>query len=119
MPARNDTLKNRLSRRREIRITVTGRVSGWTIAIPVWFVLEDGKLYLLPARGSDTQWYRNVRKYPSIRIAAGGAEDEREIVPVTEPAEVTSVIEKFRGKYGDDGLKLYAKLDVAVIAELR
>ncbi len=54
--ARNDALKDRLSRYREIKITVTGRRSRRAISIPVWFVLQDEKLYLLPVQGSDTQW---------------------------------------------------------------
>ena|SRR5204863_1757795 len=33
-------------------------------------------LYLVPVQGSDTQWYKNVLKNPSIRIKAGGAEAE-------------------------------------------
>lgn len=44
--------------------------------IPVWFVLEGEKLYLLPVSGSDTQQYKNVRKNPSIRIDAEGGEAE-------------------------------------------
>ncbi len=76
MPAQNDALKDRLSRSREINIAVTGRKSGRTISIPVWFVLEDEKVYLLPVKGSDTQWYKNVLKNPSIRIDAGGAQSE-------------------------------------------
>jgi deazaflavin-dependent oxidoreductase (nitroreductase family) len=119
MPTRTITLKNRLSRRREITIEVIGRNSGRAIAIPVWFVLDGETLYLLPARGSDTQWYKNVRKNPSIRIAAGGAEAEVDLVPITDTAKVSSVIEKFRAKYGNDGVGLYAKLDVAVVGETR
>jgi hypothetical protein len=119
MPARNDALKDRLSRYREIKIAVTGRNSGRVISIPVWFVLDDDKLYLLPVRGSDTQWYKNARKNPSIRIDARGAEAELNVVPVTDPGQVASVIEKFRAKYGDEGVKLYSKLDVAVLAQAR
>src|SRR5258706_16011980 len=100
MPTRNDTLKGRLSRYREINITVTGRKSGRTISIPVWFVFEDDKLYLLPVQGSDTQWYKNVLKNPSIRIDARGAETDVKGVPVTGAKEVSSVVEKFRAKYG-------------------
>lgn len=48
MPARNDALRDRLLRSREINISVTARKSGRTISIPVWFVLEDDQLYLLP-----------------------------------------------------------------------
>src|ERR1700675_657188 len=102
MPARNDALKERLSRYREINITVTGRKSGRSISIPVWFVSEDDRLYLLPVQGSDTQWYKNVLKNPSIRIDARGAEAEVKVVPVTDAKGVSSVVEKFRAKYGAD-----------------
>ena len=54
MPNSKDTLKDRLSRYRQIKISVVGRKSGKTISIPVWFVLEGEKLYLLPVHGSDT-----------------------------------------------------------------
>jgi len=120
MPARSDALKNRLSRSREIDITVTGRKSGRAISIPVWFVLEGDKLYLLPVQGSDTQWYKNVLNNPMIRIDARGAEAEVKAVPVTDPAQVSSVVEKFRAKYGaKDVKKYYSTLDVAVLAQMR
>ena len=116
--ARKDDLRDRLSRSREINISVTGRKSGRTISIPIWFVADDEKLYLLPARGSDTQWYKNVLEKPSIRIKAGGAEVELRVVPVSDTAQVSSVVEKFRGKYGESGIKLYSKLDVAVLSQM-
>src|SRR5258706_15289022 len=119
MPTRNDTLKGRLSRYREITITVTGRTSGRIISIPVWFVFEDDKLYLLPVQGSDTQWYKNVLKNPTIRIDARGAQAEVKVVPVTDAKEVKSVVEKFRAKYGADVKKYYSKFDVAVVADAR
>jgi deazaflavin-dependent oxidoreductase (nitroreductase family) len=118
-PRRNDTLKDRLSRSREIKITVTGRKSGRTISIPVWFVLEDDKLQLLPVQGSDTQWYKNVVKNPSIRIEAGGAQAEVKAVPFKDTKQVKSVVETFRAKYGSaDVKKYYSKFDVAVVAQM-
>ena len=118
-PPSIDALKNRLSRLNEITITVTGRKSGRPISVPVWFVLEDGKLYLLPVSGSDTQWYKNALKNPTIRIDAGGAEVELKVVPVTDPKQVSSIVEKFRAKYGaSDVKKYYSKFDVAVLADL-
>ena len=118
-PKRNDALKDRLSRSREIKITVTGRKSGRSISIPVWFVLEDDKLYLLPVQGSDTQWYKNVLKNPSIRIESGGAQAEVQAVPFKEAKQVKSVVEKFRAKYGtSDVKKYYSKFDVAVVAQM-
>jgi len=119
VPARSNALKDRLSRYREINITVTGRKSGRTISIPVWFVLEDDRLYLLPVQGSDTQWYKNVLKNPMIRIETGGAEAEFQAVPITDATRVSSVVERFREKYGaNDVKKYYSKFDVAVLAQM-
>ena len=120
MPSPKDALKDRLSKSSEITITVTGRKSGRPVSIPVWFVSEDDKLYLVPVKGSDTQWYKNVLKNPSIRVKAGGAEAELKATPVTDPKQVASVVEKFRTKYGaGDVKKYYSKLDVAVVAQMR
>jgi len=117
--ASKDTLGDRLSRASEINITVTGRKSGRSISVPVWFVWEDGKLYLLPVKGSDTQWYKNVLKNPSMRIEAGGGEAEVQAVPVNDATQVKSVVEKFRAKYGSgDVKKYYSKFDVAVIVQM-
>jgi deazaflavin-dependent oxidoreductase (nitroreductase family) len=120
MATRNDALKDHLSRYREINISVTGRKSGRAISIPVWFVLEEGKLYLLPVQGSDTQWYKNVLNNPMIRIEARGAEAEVKVVVVTDGTQVASVVEQFRAKYGaTDVKKYYSKFDVAILAEMR
>jgi deazaflavin-dependent oxidoreductase (nitroreductase family) len=117
--AGNQALEDRLSRYREITITVTGRKSGRAISNPVWFVLDGKKLNLLPVYGSDTQWYKNVLKKPTMRIDARGAEAEVKVVPVTEPGQVAAVVEKFRGKYGaGDVKKYYSKFDVAVVGEV-
>jgi deazaflavin-dependent oxidoreductase (nitroreductase family) len=117
---RNDALKDRLARYREINITVTGRKSGRTISIPVWFVSEDDKLYILPVQGSDTQWYKNVLNKPMIQIDARGAEAEVKVVLITDATQVSSVVEKFRAKYGaSDVKKYYSKFDVAVLAQMR
>ena len=120
MPARSDALTDRLYRYREITITVIGRKSQRAISIPVWFILDDDHLYLLPVQGSDTQWYKNVLKNPSIRINARGAEAEFNAVPITDATQVSSIVEKFRAKYGaDDVAKYYSKLYVAVRAQAR
>jgi len=116
----SDSIKERLFRSREIHITVTGRKSGHTISIPIWFVLEDDELYLLPVQGSDTQWYKNVLKNPLIRIKAGGTEAEFRAVPITDAKQVSSVVEKVRAKYGaSDVKKYYSKFDVAIVAQAK
>lgn len=120
MPAQKEALKDRLSRYREIDITVTGRKSGRPTSRPVWFVLESDTLYLLPVQGSDTQWYKNVLKDPRIRIEAHGTEYESQAAPITDEKQVASVVEKFRNKYGaKDVKKYYSKFDVAVMVQMR
>lgn len=119
-PPSHDGIKKRLSRLNEITITVTGRKSGRAISVPVWFVLEDAKLYLLPVSGSDTQWYKNVLENSSLRIDAGGDSAALQPIPITDAKQVASVVEKFRAKHGAaDVKKYYSKFDVAVVADLQ
>jgi deazaflavin-dependent oxidoreductase (nitroreductase family) len=120
MPVRNDALKDRLSREREISITVVGRKSGRAISIPVWFVWEDDTLFLLPVQGSDTQWYKNVLHNPLIRIKARGVEEaEFQAVPVADARRAREVAEKFRKKYGAaDVKKYYSKFDAAAVVTM-
>ena len=94
MPRSTNDLKGRLTRYRQIKISVIGRKSGQTISIPVWFVLEGEKLYLLPVQGSDTKWHKNVLQDPAIRIDARGVEAEFRATPITDAKAVKSVIEK-------------------------
>jgi deazaflavin-dependent oxidoreductase (nitroreductase family) len=77
-------LEGALQTASEIELTVTGRRSGRDISNPVWFVQEGEKLYLLPVGGSDSDWYQNVLKTPTIRIAAGGAEASAHATPITD-----------------------------------
>jgi len=118
VPTSKDSLKERLTRYRQIKISVIGGEIG-QYNLPVWFVLEGEKLYLLPVQGSDTQWYQNVLKNPSLRIDARGVEAEFRASPVTAAEGVKSVVEKLREKYGaKDVKKYYSKFDVAVVVAL-
>ena len=109
MAEAKESLKDRISHLSEITISVTGRKSGQTISNPVWFVLEGETLYLLPVKGTDTQWYKNVLKNPLMHIRAGGAESEVKISPVADAKKVAAVVEKFRHKDGA-GKARYSRL---------
>ena len=97
-----------------IEITVTGRTSGRSLSYPVWFVVDGDKLYLLPVKGSDTEWYKNLRKTPTIRLAARGKTFTASARFLTDKAQLDKVLEKFRDKYGRNVKSYYPKLDVAV-----
>ena len=99
----------------EIEITVTGRKSGRPISNPVWFVQDGKEIYLLPVKGSDSDWYKNILKTPTMRLNDGGKEWSTEVKPITDKARVLDIVEKFRDKYGADQVKkYYSKFDVAV-----
>jgi deazaflavin-dependent oxidoreductase (nitroreductase family) len=104
----------------EIEITVTGRTSGRSLSYPVWFVLEGEKLSLLPVKGSDTDWYKNVRKTPTIRLAARGKTFTTSARLLTDEAKVGEVVKKFRDKYSAGTVNtLYSRLDAAVEVPLK
>jgi deazaflavin-dependent oxidoreductase (nitroreductase family) len=98
----------------EIEITVTGRTSGRSLSYPVWFAMDGDKLYLIPVKGSDTDWYKNLRKIPTIRLEARGKTLTASVRLLTDEALIGKVLEKFRDKYGRNVKSYYPKLDVAV-----
>ena len=97
-----------------IEITVTGRTSGRSLTYPVWFALDGETLYLIPVRGSDTDWYKNLRKTPTIRLEARGKTLTTSARLLTDEAQLGKVLEKFRDKYGRNVKSYYPKYDVAV-----
>jgi deazaflavin-dependent oxidoreductase (nitroreductase family) len=107
--------KKALEASSEIELTVTGRRSGREISLPVWFVREGERLYLVPVRGSDSDWYKNLLKTPALRLAAGGVQLTGTATPITDPAKVEQIVDKFRAKYGAPTVEAYyPKHDVAV-----
>jgi deazaflavin-dependent oxidoreductase (nitroreductase family) len=110
-----EEFKNALQNTREVELTVTGRKSGRESSRPVWFVEEGGKLFLLPVTGSDSNWYKNVQKTPTIRLAADGADLQTDAKPIDDPAAVRAVVDRFRDRYGADQVAAYyPKTDAAV-----
>jgi deazaflavin-dependent oxidoreductase (nitroreductase family) len=110
-----DEFAGALKRRRQISITVTGRRSGRAITIPVWFVSDDGVLWLLPVYGSDTQWFQNLEKDRAITVLAGEVRRELRARLLNDQRAVIDVIRKFREKYTAEDIKRwYTRLDVAV-----
>jgi hypothetical protein len=111
--------KKALTSTRELDITVTGRNSNRPISLPVWFVHEGDVLYLLPVKGSDSSWYKNLRRTPGLTLSAKGTQVRVNAKLLTDPNKVREVVEKFRAKYGAaDVQRYYAKFDVAIEVSL-
>jgi deazaflavin-dependent oxidoreductase (nitroreductase family) len=99
----------------ELQITVTGRKTGRKISLPVWFIQENGTLWLLPVYGSDTNWYRNVAKEPTMQISIGGKKLTVKAKPVTDSLRINEVADKFKAKHGAGEVKkYYSKFDACV-----
>jgi hypothetical protein len=82
--------------------------------MPVWFALDGDTLYLIPVRGSDTEWCKNLHKTPTIHLEARGKTLTASARFLTDEAQLDKVLEKFRAKYGRNVQSYYPKLDVAV-----
>ena len=107
--------KDALDASTEVELTVTGRTSGREISIPVWFVREGDTIYLVPVNGTDSDWFKNVRRRPTIRLSEGSAHLSAHAIPITDPAKVEEILDKFRARYGpDDVAAYYPKHDVGV-----
>ena len=111
----SDAFLQSLRRRKEISITVRGRRSGRKITVPVWFVLEDRTLWLLPVTGSRSQWFRNVAADPTIVLHAGQARKTVAAEPTTGRILARRVAGLFREKYGrSDVARYYSLFDATV-----
>jgi HSP20 family molecular chaperone IbpA len=111
--------KNALKGTEEIQLTVFGRKSGRRISQTVWFVQHDDTLYLLPVKGSDSEWFKNVLETPEIMLTARRVSWSGRAIPITDSQQVQEVVNKFRDKYGADQVeKYYSKFDVAVAVPL-
>jgi deazaflavin-dependent oxidoreductase (nitroreductase family) len=107
--------QKKLALAREMEITVTGRKSGRSISTPVWFVHEGQKLYLIPIKGTDSNWYKNVLAEPTMQISTGEEKLTVRANPIFDSRKVAEVVQKLRVKYGAGEVKkYYSKLDTAL-----
>lgn len=98
-----------------LKITFVGRRSGKKFSTPVWFVKEGATVFLLPVRGTSTNWYRNILKNPTMQLEAAGKTTTAAARPIKDRKGVEATVERFRAKYGAGDVKrYYPKQDAAV-----
>ena len=49
-------------------LTTTGRVTGRTHEIEIWFVLHDNTMHLLAGGKYESDWVKNLLKNPSVTV---------------------------------------------------
>jgi len=114
-PAGREDALNKLKQAREVIITVTGRVTGKKLSTPVWFVLEGDRVILLPVRGSESSWLKNLVKDHRIELAIGDTVIPSEARVVSDLLQVNNVFDRFRSKYRSMWSEsYYTKRDVYV-----
>ncbi len=108
-----------LKRGDEIQLIVKGRVTGKETSRPVWFVLRNRELFLLPVGGSTTQWYKNSVKNPEVKITIAGQTYAGKAGPIRDKQAISEVVQLFREKYGaGDIKKYYPRTDAATKVKL-
>lgn len=84
-------------------IITTGRVSGRTHEIEIWFGVLDGAMYLISGNGPTADWYRNMLAQPEVVVQLPGCEHVGRARPVTDPDERRRCGDVMGAKYVWDG----------------
>jgi deazaflavin-dependent oxidoreductase (nitroreductase family) len=109
------SLLDRLKHSNEVNITVTGRKTKKKFSTPVWFVLDGEKIILVPMKGSDNEWYKDLAKDPQIELGVDDATTPFKATLVRDSAKVEKVLDGFRAKYKSMWSEsYYTKRDVYV-----
>jgi deazaflavin-dependent oxidoreductase (nitroreductase family) len=87
-------------------LTTTGRHTGTPHRIEIWFVLNDGSVYLLSGGGDRSDWVRNLMVSPEVVLEVGDVKRTTKARVVTDPEEDTLarrlLAEKYRPRYRGD-----------------
>jgi hypothetical protein len=114
-PTNRDDLLNKLKRSSEVNITVIGRISERKKSTPVWFVVDGRKVVLVPMKGSDSRWFKDLEKVPQIELNEGKVTIPFKATLVRDSEQVERVLDKFRAKYKSMWSEsYYTKRDVCV-----
>lgn len=68
-------------------IVTTGRVSGNSHEIEIWFGVLDDAMYLISGNGPGADWYRNMLAHPEVAVKLAGEQRVGRARDVTDPDE--------------------------------
>ena len=82
----------------------------------MWFVLEgEEKVILVPMKGSDNNWYKDLTKDPQVELGVGETAIQCKATLVRDPSRVERILDRFRAKYKSVWSEsYYTKRDVYV-----
>jgi deazaflavin-dependent oxidoreductase (nitroreductase family) len=82
-----------------VEITTLGRKSGKPHSKPIWFVYDQGHLYLQSGKEGKTDWYQNLQKHPQATLKIDTVTVTGTAKFIADPAEKERIHELFRTKY--------------------
>lgn len=98
---------NELKRSGEVNITVTGRKTKKKLSTPVWFVLEGEKVMLVPMKGSDSNWFKNLVNNQQIELGINDDAITCNARIVRNSDQTKQVIDRLRTKYKSEWAESY------------
>ncbi len=98
-PANIAALLAQLSKTDFCYVTTTGRVTGKPHEIEIWFGVDGATLYLLSGGGENSDWVKNMRAQPAVKVRIGKHDLAGTARAVTAEAEDTLARELLAGKY--------------------
>ena len=89
-------------------LTTTGRISGHSREIEIWFTERGGRFYLIAELRERANWVRNIQAQPQVRFRVGNRQFDgtARIVDDDRDPELTRAVKELsHAKYGwSDGL---------------
>lgn len=82
-----------------VEITTTGRKSGKAHTKPIWFVYDQGHLYLQSGKGGKSDWYQNLKKNPQMTLKIGSMSFAGKAKFIDDQKETELIHSLFSTKY--------------------
>ena len=102
-------------------VTTTGRVTGKPHEIEIWFGLDGATVYILAGGREKSDWVKNAKKTPSVRVRIGDQRYDGQARIVTANDEDAlarrRLLEKYTARYSGD-LSDWGKSALPVAIEL-
>ena len=82
-----------------VEITTTGRKSGKAHTKPIWFVYDQGHLYLQSGKEGKSDWYQNLKKNPQMTLKIGTVTFQGKAKFIDDQKEIERIHGLFSTKY--------------------
>jgi deazaflavin-dependent oxidoreductase (nitroreductase family) len=104
-------------------VTTTGRVTGKPHEVEIWFGLDGDTLYILSGGREKSDWVKNAKKTPAVRVRIAGQRFEGQARIVTAKDEDALarrlLLEKYTPPRYSGGLSGWGKSALPVAIELQ